>query len=80
LIAFKDFKPIRPGLFRGVPRLAEAQQEALAEANEWIESESIEVIGVESLTDQEGDAAVERRCIRVWYRTSNIKPEPSPEA
>jgi hypothetical protein len=71
LIAFKDFKPIRPGVFPGVERLAEAQQKALAEANEWIESESIEVIGVESLTDQEGDAAVERRCIRVWYRTTS---------
>jgi hypothetical protein len=80
MIAFRDFRPIRPaGLFPAITQLAETQAKALADANEWIERESIEVINVESLADELEGAPVERYLIRVWYRTAVLKPQPYPE-
>jgi hypothetical protein len=76
MIGFRDFKPERPGLFASAERHLDVQAQALAEANEWIDRDSIEVINVESFAEEFG---LEPVCIRVWYRTASSKPQSYPE-
>jgi hypothetical protein len=77
MIAYRDFKPQAPGYFPDAARMEDNFADALAEANDWIFSGSIEVINVETLGLV--DAAFQARSIRVWYRTSQSKPRTSDE-
>jgi hypothetical protein len=77
MIAYRDFRPEAPGLFPRGWQFREGFDAALAEANDWIERESVDVLSVETLGCHE--AAFEVRSIRVWYRTSSPKPRPTPE-
>ena len=77
MIAFRDFKPEIPGIFPKARQVEENFSGALAEANGWIFSGSIEVINVETIGLH--DSAFEARSIRVWYHSQSSKPRTSPE-
>ena len=77
MIAYRDFKPETQGLFPDARRFEENFQEALVEMNDWIASNAIDVINVETLGLV--DAAFQARSIRVWYRTNHFKPRTSHE-
>jgi hypothetical protein len=77
MIAYRDFRPEVVGLFPKADRIQENFAIALAEANRWIESESIDLINVETIGIH--DAAFESRSIRIWYRTAGPKLDPLPE-
>jgi hypothetical protein len=77
MIAYRDFRPEVEGFFPKAHRIEEKFDGALAGANRWIESESIEVLNVETIGLR--DAAFESRSIRIWYRTDVKKPDPLPE-
>lgn len=77
MIDFRDFRPKRAGLFPKARRIEENFRIALADANDWIFRESIDVINLE--TTGLGDGAFEAYSIRVWYRTAVVKPSVSHE-
>ena len=76
MIAYRDFWPDVKGVTEPA-RIQEKFDEALADANDWAESESIDVINVESIGVQ--DMVFEFRLLRIWYRAAGEKPDPIPE-
>jgi len=78
MIAHRDFEPgKRPSFLPKLPEIKAAFEEALASANAWIASESVEVLNVETIGTP--DLHPLYGWVRVWYRTTTAKAEPIPE-
>jgi len=77
MISFRDFRLHPEHFFPSSSRIEEKFSRAFREANDWIDSESIDVINVETIGLI--DAAFESRSIRIWYRVVGAKLDPIPE-
>lgn len=75
MIAYRDFlqKLARPGFFgHGKDETTVTFEDAVEAANEWVASEGIRVLNVETVTPPEGGLS----WLRVWYERFDFGARP----
>jgi hypothetical protein len=77
MLAYRDFTPKLPGVFQSARTHLESFESALVEANDWLSREPIDLINVETVGMDHSAFAV--KTLRVWYRTTAIKPPTTPD-
>ena len=74
--AFRDFHPRPWGFFPGRKTIEAEYVATLDRANAWMVAESIDVMHVETMRAVEGSS--EPQYFRIWYRSLDKQPAPSP--
>jgi hypothetical protein len=77
VIAYKDFVPKSSGVFFSAESLKAAFDVAVSMANEWVESDSVEVINIETVGNTQSPFFA--RSVRIWYRAAGGKLDTVPE-
>ena len=77
MIAYRDFRPEALGWLGHAREVPGRFERALAEANEWLALESIDVLSVETVGYRV--SSFESPSIRIWYRSASLKPKSTPE-